>query len=264
MSVLQNVDIFLTSAKNNLVREFIYRSNFLTMAVVDFIWVITEVGFFSVIYANTPTMNGWTKEQSFFFLGVFTASDALFTIFFQRNFWTFPTLINKGNLDILLTKPANPILLGLTQNMSFTQIFNLFFGFWILNRYGPEAGFTGGAFNWAQLVFWILMGTVIQVAFRFFFVVWSFWLERGFSVSHFYYTFFQLGTKPEGFYPSPIRFLLKTLIPFGFIGSVPASFLLDRGKPSDFILLVAAATGYVLIDRFLWRRGLLRYQSASS
>lgn len=129
MNIKQHLDIFITTAKANLVREFIYRSNFLTMAIVDFIWCIIEVTFFTVIYSNTTELNGWTKEQSFFFLGVFVAGDALFTTLMQRNFWNFPSLINKGGLDTLLTKPANPVFLALTQSIAFTQLINMFLEF---------------------------------------------------------------------------------------------------------------------------------------
>ena len=40
---------------------------------------------------------------------IFFSSDALFTIFFMRNFWMFSDLVNKGELDILLTKPVHPL-----------------------------------------------------------------------------------------------------------------------------------------------------------
>ena len=37
------------------------------------------------------------NSLSVFFLGIFFASDALFTTFFQRNFWEFSDLVNKGD-----------------------------------------------------------------------------------------------------------------------------------------------------------------------
>src|SRR5471030_2282818 len=99
-------EIYRVQLKNNWVREAVYRTNFLTSVAVDMIWIAVEVSLFSVIYANVPTLAGWTKPQVYFFLGIFFASDALFTTFFQRNFWMFSDLVNKGELDILLTKPV--------------------------------------------------------------------------------------------------------------------------------------------------------------
>src|SRR5688572_14693028 len=98
------LDAYRVQVKNNFVREAVYRTNFISALVVDAIWIGVEFSLFSVLYANTSSLSGWTKEQVFFFLGIFFSSDALFTIFFQRNFWSFSDLINKGELDILLTK----------------------------------------------------------------------------------------------------------------------------------------------------------------
>src|SRR5437764_560232 len=93
--------IFGVQLKNNFVREAVYRTNFLTMIAVDLIWIVVEFSLFQVIYANVDTLAGWTKPQIYFFLGLFFASDALFTTFFQRNFWQFSDLVNHGDLDIL-------------------------------------------------------------------------------------------------------------------------------------------------------------------
>src|SRR4051812_28052978 len=108
MKVVQYLEIYWIQIKNNFVREAVYRTNFLTALTVDTIWIAVELSLFTVIYANVSTLAGWTKEQVFFFLGIFFSSDALFTVFFQRNFWTFSDLVNRGELDIILTKPVHP------------------------------------------------------------------------------------------------------------------------------------------------------------
>src|SRR6185503_7246865 len=107
MKLAQYVDVFRVQLKNNFVREAVYRTNFLTMLAVDLVWIAVEFSLFTVIYANTPTLGGWTKDQVYFFLGIFFASDAIFTTFFQRNFWQFSDLVNHGELEILLTKPVH-------------------------------------------------------------------------------------------------------------------------------------------------------------
>ena len=105
--------------KNNFVREAVYRTNFLTAVTVDVIWMGSKCSLFSVLYANVIPL--WRMDQVtqvYFFLGIFFASDALFTIFFQRNFWNFSDLVNHGELDILLTKPVHPLfLLFLVQSI---------------------------------------------------------------------------------------------------------------------------------------------------
>ncbi len=257
------VQIFLVQLKNNWVREAVYRTNFLAMMASDLVWIAVEFTLFTVIYANVPTLAGWTKPQIFFFLGVFFSSDALFTTFFQRNFWNFSDLVNKGELDILLTKPAHPIFLSLTRWVNLTAAFNIVLGVAIAVRYADEAGFAGGL-HWLLFVFWLLVGLLTAVLLRFAFCIWIFWTERGFALSRLYYQFFAFATKPDTLYPSAIRYAILTAFPFAFIGSVPARALLHGLEPREYTLIATVLTSFFILDAFLWKRGLKRYQSVSS
>ena len=261
--IKQYLDAWFTILKNNFVREFIYRSNTVAMTVADLFWVAVELAFFEVIYSNITMINGWSREQTYFFLGIFISSDALFTTFFQRAFWQFPYMINQGELDVLLTKPINAVFLATFKDINFTQIINLFLGFWIIHHYGAIAGFAGG-WHWLGVLFWIVIGLITQYLVRFFFVVWSFWLERGITVSMLYYQFYALANKPEGLYPVFIRYLIKTALPFAFMGSIPAVALLGKATWTDYTLVAVVLVAYAGVCVLLWKRGLRRYQSASS
>lgn len=256
-------DVFNTTLKNNFVKEFIYRSNTFAMTFADLIWVVVEFAFFEVIYSSIGDINGWGREQCFFFLGIFISSDALFTTFFQRSFWEFPMLINRGDLDILLTKPISSIYLATMKDINFTQIVNLILGFLIIHHYGPSAGFTGGI-AWLAVIFWIIIGLATQFLMRFISVVCAFWLERGITVSMLYYQLYSLANKPSGLYPVSIRFVIKTALPFAFMGSIPALALMGKLPLQDYILVAVVLFAYASFARFLWSKGLKRYQSASS
>jgi len=260
---LRYLRIFGVQLKNNFVREAVYRTNFFAMVAVDLIWFGLEFGLFSILYANTPTVAGWTQYQVFFFLGVFFASDALFTIFFQRNFWVFSDLVNKGELDILLTKPINPLFLILTRSINLTASFNLILGILVAVKFAGLAGFAGG-WRWGLLVLWLLFGLYAAVLLRFLFSIWVFWTERSWAFARLYYQFFSFATKPDAIYPPPIRYAILTILPFAFIGSVPARALLKGLQPFEYAVLSAVLVFFTILLRFLWRAGLRRYQSASS
>ncbi len=257
------LEIFRVQFKNNWVREAVYRTNFLTSVITDIIWIAVEFTLFRVIYANVPALAGWSQPQVFFFLGTFFASDALFTIFFQRNFWAFGDLINKGELDILLTKPVNPLFLALTRWISLTAIFNFALGLAIMVHYAGPAEFPGG-WHWLQVVLWLLIGVAAATVLRFIFSIWVFWTDRGWALSRLYYQFFQIATKPDPWYPPVIRYTILTLLPFAFIGSVPARALLKGLQPWEYAGVAFVLFAFWAVDLLLWRRGLRRYQSASS
>jgi len=257
------LEIYRVQIKNNFVREAVYRTNFLTSVTVDLIWIAVEFSLFAVIYSNTKTLAGWTQDQVYFFLGIFFASDALFTTFFQRNFWNFSDLVNKGELDILLTKPAHPLFLALTRFINLTASFNILLGLGITIRYAGPAGFAGGS-RWALLGVWLLVGLVTAMVVRFAFSIWIFWTERSWAFSRLYYQFFALATKPDSLYPRGIRYLILSVLPFAFIGSIPARALLHGLQPGEYVLVAVVLSAFAGFDAWMWRLGLRRYQSASS
>jgi ABC-2 type transport system permease protein len=256
-------EVFWVQLKNNWVREAVYRTNFLTSVVTDLIWMGVEITLFTVIYANVSTLAGWTKPQVYFFLGIFFTSDALFTTFFQRNFWTFSDLVNKGELDILLTKPIHPLFIALTRYISLTASFNILLGLLIAHRYADEAGFPGG-WHWLLMIFWLGVGLSTALVVRFAFSIWIFWTERSWALSRMYYQFFAFATKPDTLYPAAIRYLILTALPFAFIGSVPARALLFGLESWEYVLIAVVLSAFFVADVVLWRKGLRRYQSASS
>jgi ABC-2 type transport system permease protein len=245
------------------VREVVYRTNFLTAVTVDVIWIAVELSLFSVLYANVDTLAGWTREQVYFFLGIFFSSDALFTIFFQRNFWSFSDLVNKGELDILLTKPIHPLFLALSRSINLTAVFNIFLGLGIAVRYADAAGFKGGI-HWLEVGIWLLVGLFAAIQLRFLFSIWVFWTDRSWAFSRLYYQFFAFATKPDAIYPKFIRYLILTALPFALIGSVPARALLYGLEPVEYIEIFVVLFIFFLLNSFLWKQGLKRYQSASS
>lgn len=255
--------VYQVQLKNNFVREAVYRTNFLTAVTVDAIWIALEFGLFSVLYANVETLAGWSKEQVFFFLGIFFSSDALFTIFFQRNFWNFSDLVNKGELDILLTKPVHPLFLALSRSINLTAVFNILMGLGIAYRYAEPAGFEGG-WRWLLVGVWLFVGLLTALLLRFTFSIWVFWTDRSWALSRMYYQFFGFATKPDSLYPKAIRYLILTALPFAFIGSVPARALLYGLTPPEYGSLVLVLFTFFVLNTILWRFGLRRYQSASS
>ena len=83
---------------------------------------------FTVIYSNVDSLGDWKREQVYFLLGIVFASDALFATFFQPNFWELNRLVNRGDLDALLTKPVSPVYLACTRRLNFTSILNFTLG----------------------------------------------------------------------------------------------------------------------------------------
>lgn len=263
MRLSHYLEIYRVQIKNNFVREAVYRTNFLTALTVDIIWMLVELSLFTVLYSNVPSLAGWTKEQVYFFLGIFFASDAIFTVFFNRNFWDFSDLINRGELDILLTKPVHPLFLALSRSINLSACLNILLGLSVTARFAHAAHFPGG-WHWLLVPLWLLVGAISALLIRFLFAVWIFWTDRSFAFARLYYQLFAFATKPDTIYPKAIRYMILTFLPFGFIGSVPARALLYGLETKEYLTLLLSLSILFVLNTFLWKTGLKRYQSASS
>lgn len=260
---MRYLDAYWVTIKNNWVREAVYRTNFLTSFVTDLVWIVVEFSLFGIIYSNAQSLAGWTQPQVYFFLGFFFAADSLFTTFFQRNFWMFSDLVNRGELDILLTKPISPAFLALTRYVGITALLNFCLGIAIMIRYAGPSEFAGG-WHWLEVPIWFGVSVAVATAVRFLFSVSTFWTERSWALAQLYYHFFQFASKPDTIFPKAIRYLVLTALPFALIGSVPSRALLHGLSFREYLSVAGVLCAFILLDRFLWRAGLRRYQSASS
>ena len=98
---------------------------------------------------------------------------------------------------------------------------------------------------WLGVCAWVVVGLAIQYLLRFFFVIWSFWLERGLTVSRLYYQFYALAEQ-AGWNVSPDHSLCNQVrTPICIYGE---AFLLEaltgRAHWTDYFLVSGILIGY--------------------
>ena len=97
----------------------------------------------------------------------------------------------------------------------------------------------------------------------------SFWFEDRFGVQPPVYNCVVFGRYPiEVFHPA-VRFLLRFVIPFAFIGYYPGGLFVEGGRWTPHTRMLAMATPLVAVAcaaaaGLLWRVGVSRYRSTGS
>ena len=123
--------VFLTFARNSLVRDMTFRANFLIDCVSSMAWMAMNLGFYLLIFQYTPTIGadtGWGKYQFFLFLATTLFVNSLVQAFFMTNADEFSELIRTGALDFALLKPIDTQFLVSLQRIDWSSLANFVFG----------------------------------------------------------------------------------------------------------------------------------------
>ncbi|MGE3974108.1 MAG: ABC transporter permease [Bdellovibrionales bacterium] len=252
--------------KASVITELEYRLNITLRIFTDIIWYTAQISVFRVLFLQSPKIGGWTLEQTQVFLGVLFFVDSIWMLLFSENLDRFSDKVRKGDLDMMLAKPVNSQFTMSMNKVSAAYIGNLFiaFGFLVyalleLNAIEPV--------NWVRML-WLLLfvpcGVVICYCLRFFFSASALYLVRAENISYLWYQIYKLGTRPDSFYPKWLRYLILSIMPVGFIASVPSQMIFGEQTYIfvPLVLVMSAVTLY--LSSKYWNWALKHYTSASS
>ena len=111
--------VFLTFARNSLVRDMTFRTNFLIDTISSMSWVFINIGFYTLLFRYTPAIGantGWEKYQFFLFLATALLINSLVQALFMTNADELSELVRTGGLDFALLKPIDTqFLVSLTR-----------------------------------------------------------------------------------------------------------------------------------------------------
>ena len=104
------LNVFLTFARNSLVRDMSFRTNFILQCVSTISWTVMNIGFYQIVFEYSDSIGkgtGWGRDEFFVFLASTWIINSLVQTFFMPNAQQFSELIRSGNLDFALLKPID-------------------------------------------------------------------------------------------------------------------------------------------------------------
>lgn len=217
-----------------------------------------------VVLEQTDSLGEWNgKELALFYLfGMFVL--ALIHGAIAPNIRMLPDLIRTGNLDLLITKPANSLLLITFKEFSTRGLLEILvsFVFVVLGIWYAGIALTIPAVLLATA--FLIIAIIAVWAFSLFLMTWSFWFLGIENASILTSSALGLGRIPVSFYGRAASILLRTFIPAALIGNIPVQILL--GKVSSGSLIIAAIIGviYTFVAIRFYAFAIKRYSSASS
>jgi ABC-2 type transport system permease protein len=203
-----------------------------------------------------------------FFLGCYYALEGLMETLFLGNCTEFTELVRKGDLDLVLVQPVDEQFLISFRTIEWTTLPNVLMGGGLM-VYGLSK--MGWPVTWAQAaVFCLTFPCALAMAYSFLIMLSStaVWMVRNQSLYELWWLFTSLMRYPREIYSGrlgePIGRLFTFLIPVLLVSNVPARTVAKALDPWMAAYMVAATVALVAVSRWVFRRALRSYRSASS
>ncbi len=259
-------EIYSIMLRNSLIRELSFKANFLLWMVVEVLWFLGQILFFSIIFGQVDQIGDWTKWEVVLLVGTHQIIAQLFQAFFFTNVANIPELVRTGKLDSLLVLPLDSQFVVSTKQFGLDSIVNALVGVFVVVLSLVRLHITPGPGAITLYVLALGFGVVIHYSIMLMLAAVSFWIVRAQGLVYGYFNFLNIARYPDVIFPPVFRWIFGWIIPVVIVANIPARLLIKSlGQPGSLILhLVVAGTIAFLISRAFWRWALQHYSSASS
>jgi ABC-2 type transport system permease protein len=275
--------VFLTFARNSLIRDMTFRTNFVIQCLSSISWTAMNFGFFELVFRYTPAIGletGWGKYEYFVFLATTWLVNSVIQAFCMPNAQEFSELIRTGNLDFALLKPIDTQFLISFQKVEWSSLSNVFMGlavlWYSLNQMATRAEnpIVVSPLTVGLYFFYLACGVVILYSVMIALSATSIWLGRNQTLYNFWFYITNFSRYPMEIYTRgwglPLFVLFTFVVPVLVVVNVPARLLAQPLQPRaswevPLAVFALVATGLSLVtSRMVFKKALRSYRSASS
>jgi ABC-2 type transport system permease protein len=269
--------VFLTFARNSLVRDMTFRANFIIDTVSSLGWMMMNLAFYALIFRYTPSIGqgtGWGMYEFFAFLATGLLINSTVQAFFMTNAEEYSELVRNGTLDFALLKPIDTQFLVSLQRVDWSSLGNFFFGLLLLGYALLRLHHWPGPLEIVLYPIYVACGIAILYSLMFILAGSSVWLGRNQTLYDFWFYITNFARYPmeiyKGPFGTPLRRAFTFIIPVLIVVNVPARILtwsLHPESRGDWLLppfALLATLVSVAASRWVFNRALLSYRSASS
>jgi ABC-2 type transport system permease protein len=275
--------VFATFARNSLVRDMTFRTNFIMQCVSSIGWTLMNVGFYLIVFQYTTSIGegtGWDRERFFLFIATTWFINSIVQAFFMPNAEEFSELIRTGGLDFALLKPIDTQFLISFRRIDWSALSNFFAGvviasvalYSLVTREIDPLSVTPATVI-LYLVF-LACGIAIMYSLMICLSATSIWLGRNQTLYNFWFYITNFSRYPMEIYNEgwgrPLFGFFTFIVPVLVVVNVPARILAKPLSPPHdwellFIVWGACATVLSLVaSRWVFKKALTSYRSASS
>lgn len=275
--------VFRTFARNSLVRDMTFRTNFLLQCVSSLGWTAMNVGFYLILFQYTNTIgegSGWDRDRFFLFIATTWFVNSIVQAFFMPNAEEFSELIRTGGLDFALLKPIDTQFLISFHKVDWSALTNFAAGLIIaavslFNLATRETDpMIPSPLAVVLYLFFVGCGVAMMYSLMICLSATSVWLGRNQTLYNFWFYITNFSRYPMEIYRRgwglPLYGLFTFVIPVLLVVNVPARILARPIEPrssAEWMLAgwaLVATLCCIIGSRWVFKLALSSYRSASS
>ncbi len=266
--IKQRFEILKASCQFAFRKEVAYAGNNWAGVISTTAYTLSMLLFVNIIFGNTKQIAGYSHNDMLLYF--FVAQLTYYTNWYLSmiNIHELTIDVNRGNLDMILTKPVPALFYLTTRNIGGFRFF--------VDAFPPTLAIVF-SINWSALstnytsliygVFIFIFGSISLHVFEFLAALPVFWLGESENIIDLA-GFIGAGSGSmiplEGF-SRPLQFVLGTIIPVLISTAFTTSAILGKTNPR-FLFLCAFIIALIAVSvrRIAWKIAIKNYTSASS
>lgn len=250
--------------KNGLIREMMFRWNFIIRIFTEVAWLAASLAFWQVLFHYTGRISGWNKYEVYLLVGTAHLIHQAFEGLFFSNLVQIPEMIRSGNMDFNLTKPLNSQFLVSTRYIDMGSLANVILGFFIAGYAVSHLHITLTPLRIMGYLLLSLNGMLIYYSIMFTLMTLAFWIVRVDGVIGVYFNVINFARQPADIYRGFLKIFFIFIFPMLVTINFPVLVIIRGLSFPLFIWSLAVGLFSLYISQLFWKYALNHYSSASS
>lgn len=236
-----------------------FRTNFLFWSTIGIAWSLFNFFFFGVIAGVNNGIGGWSVNEMYLLLSIFTILDAFTWSFFYRNMQEYTDAIYSGRLNDILVKPIDAQFLLMTKENSYNNVFRFILGVGVLIWSLWQLQIMPSLLMIVLFLVTLSAGLLLMYSLWFALSTITFYVENLDNVNNIVPSLRRVWQVPKSVYTGAISVIVTVLLPVGLITSVPGEILIQRWSWVSVGYLCIFSLAVFGMSRWFFKLSIRRY-----
>jgi ABC-2 type transport system permease protein len=241
-----------------------YRGDFLLEGVMSIGWLFITLMPLYVLYADRPSVGGWTAPEALVVVAYFTGIKGVLEGVVSPSFVDLVERIRSGAFDYVLLKPVDAQALISASRFEPWKMFDVLGAIGIVIYAFVKIGVAPGIEDIGLGMLLFVAGVLAMYSLWILCAAAAFWVVRLDNLTVLLGAIFDTARWPVTIFPRAWRIIFTFVIPLAVMTTYPAQALLGRLRGQTALGALGGALGLLVVSRLVWRKAIRSYTSASS